>query len=288
MNTIAASGDTAPLANKAGSGSALRSRILSALILAPLVMAGIVVGFPLFDILIAAASVIMAAEWRRLCGGKILDLVGGVMIAAALAGIGAVVLGHSTAAVLLVLFGAAIASILSAAIGEERRVLLGCGLGAALVGGCGISLVWLRLLEPGGFAIIVWLVLAIWLTDICAFFSGRAIGGPKLAPAISPNKTWAGLIGGVAAAAVWSVVWGGWQQVESLVAMALIGAATAVLAQLGDLGVSVVKRRFGAKDSGSLIPGHGGFLDRMDGFIGAAPPVALAIAINGFGGLPWL
>ena len=288
MNSIAASGDTAPPADKAGSGSALRSRVLSALILAPLVLAGIVVGFPFFDILVAAAAIAMAAEWRRLCVGRMLDPVGGVMIAGVVAGIGAVVLGYAPVAVLLVLCAAAIAGIVSALLGEDSRVFLGCGLGAALVGGCGISLVWLRLLEPGGLPIIVWLVLAIWLTDICAFFSGRAVGGPKLAPTISPNKTWAGLIGGVAAAAVWSVAWGSWQQVESLAALALIGAGTAVLAQLGDLGVSMVKRRFGAKDSGSLIPGHGGLLDRMDGFIGAAPPVALAIAINGFGGAPWL
>lgn len=287
MNSIAASGDTAPPANKAGSGSALRSRVLSALVLAPLVLAGIVVGFPFFDILIAVASIIMAAEWRRLCNGKILDLVGGLMMVGVLAGIGAVVLGHAATAVLIVLCAALTAGIASAATGEERRVLLGCSLGALVVGGCGVSLVWLRLLEPAGFTIIVWLVLAIWLTDICAFFAGRAIGGPKLAPTISPNKTWAGLIGGVAAAAVWSVAWGSWQQVESLVAIALIGAATAILAQLGDLGVSMIKRRFGAKDSGSLIPGHGGLLDRMDGFIGAAPPVAMAIAINGFGGSPW-
>lgn len=288
MNSIAASGDTAPPADKAGSGSALRSRVLSALVIAPLVLVGIIFGFPFFDILIAAAAVIMAAEWRRLCGGRFLDLVGGTMIAGVLAGIVAVVLGYAPVAVLLILSASAIAGILSAALGENRRVFVSCCLGAALVGGCGISLVWLRLLEPGGLAIIVWLVLAIWLTDICAFFAGRAVGGPKLAPTISPNKTWAGLIGGVVAAAVWSVAWSSWQQVESLAAMALIGAATAVLAQLGDLGVSMIKRRFGAKDSGSLIPGHGGLLDRMDGFIGAAPPVALAIAINSFGGSPWL
>ena len=189
MNSIAASGDTAPPADKAGSGSALRSRVLSALVLAPLVLVGIIFGFPFFDILIAAAAVIMAAEWRRLCGGRFLDLVGGTMIAGVLAGIVAVVLGYAPVAVLLILSASAIAGILSAALGENRRVFVSCCLGAALVGGCGISLVWLRLLEPGGLAIIVWLVLAIWLTDICAFFAGRAVGGPKLAPTISPNKT---------------------------------------------------------------------------------------------------
>ena len=76
--------------------------------------------------------------------------------------------------------------------------------------------------------------------------------------------------------------------VESMTTLAMVGAGTAVLAQLGDLGVSVLKRKFGAKDTGNLIPGHGGVMDRMDGFMGSTPPVALAIVINGSGGSSWL
>ena len=81
-------------------------------------------------------------------------------------------------------------------------------------------------------------------------------------------------------AALWSSIWSSWTDIGSIFVLAIIGGGTAVLAQLGDLGVSVVKRRFGAKDTGNLIPGHGGLLDRMDGFLGAAPIVALSLAIS--------
>ena len=86
-------------------------------------------------------------------------------------------------------------------------------------------------------------------------------------------------MGGILGAALWSGIWSYWTEIGSIFVLAIIGGGTAVLAQLGDLGVSVVKRRFGAKDTGNLIPGHGGLLDRMDGFLGAAPIVALSLAI---------
>jgi phosphatidate cytidylyltransferase len=288
MNSIAASGDMATPVSKSSSVSALRSRILSAVVLAPLALGGIYAGFPYFDILVAAASAIMAAEWRRLCGGKIVDLVGGLMITGILVGIGAVSLMSGTVPALIILIVALGISVLSAILGEGRQVSIACSLGVLFVGAFGISLSWIRLLDPAGLEIVVWLVAAIWLTDICAYFAGRAIGGPKLAPRISPKKTWAGLLGGVAAAAIWTILWGRWMDVESMTTLAMVGAGTAVLAQLGDLGVSVLKRKFGAKDTGNLIPGHGGVMDRMDGFMGSTPPVALAIVINGSGGSSWL
>lgn len=288
MNSIAASGDMARPASNSRRGSALRSRILSAMVLAPLALGSIYAGFPYFDILVALASVIMAAEWRRLCGGKIVDLVGGVMITGILAGIGAISLMSGAVPVQIILIVALGTGVLSAILGEGLPVSVACSLGVLFVGTFGISLSWIRLLDPAGLEIVVWLVVAIWLTDICAYFAGRAIGGPKLAPHISPNKTWAGLLGGVTAAAIWTIIWGRWMDVGSLTTLAMVGAGTAVLAQLGDLGVSVLKRKFGAKDTGNLIPGHGGVMDRMDGFIGATPPVALAIVINGSGGTSWL
>ena len=288
MNSIAASGDMARPASNSRRGSALRSRILSAMVLAPLALGSIYAGFPYFDILVALASVIMAAEWRRLCGGKIVDLVGGVMITGILAGIGAISLMSGTVPVQIILIVALGTGVLSAILGEGLPVSVACSLGVLFVGAFGISLSWIRLLDPAGLEIVVWLVAAIWLTDICAYFAGRAIGGPKLAPRISPKKTWAGLLGGVAAAAIWTILWGRWMDVESMTTLAMVGAGTAVLAQLGDLGVSVLKRKFGAKDTGNLIPGHGGVMDRMDGFMGSTPPVALAIVINGSGGSSWL
>jgi phosphatidate cytidylyltransferase len=125
----------------------------------------------------------------------------------------------------------------------------------------------------------MWFLVAIWATDINAFFVGRTVGGPKLAPKISPGKTWSGLIGGVVGAVCWSVIWALWTGAEQAGTLALLGAAIAIFAQLGDLGVSRVKRRFGVKDTGTLIPGHGGLLDRVDGIIGAVPVAIFCVAL---------
>jgi phosphatidate cytidylyltransferase len=118
--------------------------------------------------------------------------------------------------------------------------------------------------------LVLWLFLVTWSTDIFAYFAGRGIGGAKLAPRISPNKTWAGLIGGIVGAGVvgWIAAW--LMELEPL--FLWLGAPLALLAQLGDLYESSVKRRHGVKDSGTLLPGHGGVLDRLDGLL----PVALA------------
>jgi phosphatidate cytidylyltransferase len=127
--------------------------------------------------------------------------------------------------------------------------------------------------------VVFWLMLVTWATDICAYFAGRAIGGPRLAPRISPNKTWAGLGGGVAGALVVGAAAAYGFGLESL--FFILGAPMAVLAQLGDLYESWVKRRAGAKDSSNLIPGHGGVLDRLDGLL----PVAFFTLIALIAGL---
>jgi phosphatidate cytidylyltransferase len=126
---------------------------------------------------------------------------------------------------------------------------------------------------------LLWLFLVVWATDIFAYFVGRGIGGAKLAPSISPGKTWAGLVGGMLGAAVVggivSTATGGpiW--------LAIVAAPVlAVVAQAGDLFESLLKRRAGVKDSGTLIPGHGGALDRLDGLLFATPVYALLV---GFG-----
>jgi phosphatidate cytidylyltransferase len=120
--------------------------------------------------------------------------------------------------------------------------------------------------------LLIWVFLVTWSTDIGAYFSGRAIGGPKLAPSISPNKTVAGLVGGVVSAAV---VAGAWVSFVNLPGLLLwLAAPFAVAAQLGDLFESGLKRRVGVKDSGNWLPGHGGLLDRLDGLI----PVAVLTA----------
>jgi len=138
--------------------------------------------------------------------------------------------------------------------------------------------------EPdGGLDLVVWLVLVVIATDSLAYAAGRSLGGPKLAPRISPNKTWAGfaggmvgaaLVGGVAASLLaWPLTW-------PPLRAALLAALLAAVAQLGDLFESWLKRRAGVKDSGHIIPGHGGVLDRLDGYLFAAPVFAIVIALE--------
>lgn len=136
----------------------------------------------------------------------------------------------------------------------------------------------LILLEWAWYPLVLWALVVTWATDIFAYFAGRSIGGPKLAPRISPNKTWAGLGGGIVGAAV----------VGGLVAhlfglgspFLYLGAPMAVLAQAGDLYESWIKRRSGVKDSGTLLPGHGGVLDRLDGLLPVAVATVLVLALG--------
>ncbi len=147
------------------------------------------------------------------------------------------------------------------------------------------ALVWLR--ETDGPETLFWLFLIVWVTDIAAYGFGRWIGGPRLAPSVSPGKTWAGAIGGLVAA-MWAG--GGIAILLDLATpwvLVAASAGTSVVAQLGDLAESKLKRHFGVKDSGRLIPGHGGVLDRVDGLLATAPVVAAAVFLSGGGVQLW-
>jgi phosphatidate cytidylyltransferase len=141
--------------------------------------------------------------------------------------------------------------------------------------GAVIALLWLRHQPVMGRQTVVWIVICVWATDIGAYVVGRSAGGTKLAPSISPGKTWSGLIGGMAWAAVASAALGWAFGVGETISLAVIGSALAVVDQLGDLLESAAKRRAGVKDSGTLIPGHGGLLDRIDGLMAVIVVVAL-------------
>lgn len=130
-----------------------------------------------------------------------------------------------------------------------------------------LSLLYIRT-QPQGEQITAWLFVTIWIADTAAFFAGTFIGGPKLAPSISPNKTWAGLIGALIAASVWG---------EFSINFIIFTAVIAFSALCGDLFESWIKRKFNVKDSGNCIPGHGGILDRVDSLTLAAPLLALAL-----------
>ncbi len=142
--------------------------------------------------------------------------------------------------------------------------------GVAYVALFGASFLWLRNLDSGLW-VMLWLMAVVWATDIAAYFTGRSLGGAKLAPSISPNKTWSGLVGGVVAAALIGMVFGIISGMPSIGKLFFMSAITAIVSQGGDLLESHIKRLCRVKDSGDLIPGHGGILDRVDGFVTAAP-----------------
>ncbi|MFN7177641.1 MAG: phosphatidate cytidylyltransferase, partial [Thermaurantiacus sp.] len=182
-------------------------------------------------------------------------------------------MGDAGAALLLLFIGAGVLLLVAVSFGPRGRLSLVAGL--LYAGLAGIALIWMRGLELG-FQLILWTMALVWATDILAYFAGRAIGGPKLAPRISPKKTWAGLGGGVLAAAAASALIGlafGWSAPIALLLLA--GALLAIVAQGGDLFESWLKRRQGVKDSGRILPGHGGVMDRVDGLV----PVALVVAL---------
>jgi phosphatidate cytidylyltransferase len=158
---------------------------------------------------------------------------------------------------------------------SERRLWAAAGFGYA--GAAEVASVVVRLDQTYGFVALILILLVVWVTDIGGYFAGRGIGGPKLWPRVSPKKTWAGAVGGfvasLAVAAGFAALGLG-----KTGPVLLLGAVLSIASQLGDLFESAVKRRFGVKDSSHIIPGHGGLLDRLDGFVAA---IVLA-AIFGF------
>jgi phosphatidate cytidylyltransferase len=149
-----------------------------------------------------------------------------------------------------------------------------------------LALLWLRHHPGYGRETILWIVACVWATDIGAYFLGSYVGGARLAPSISPGKTWSGLVGGICASAVVSAACGLAFNAGDTLVLAVTGIGIAVVAQVGDLLESAAKRRAGVKDSGSIIPGHGGILDRIDGLIAALVFIAVLRLVIG-GEWPW-
>ncbi len=265
---------------------ALRLRVLSAVVLAPVGLAAAWFGPPLLSIIVILAAGLMAWEWGWLCRSR--GSGGGPIVTSAVVAV--------VASVLAAALGASLAALAIAVLGSVAVGFVGRGGGALLVGlgvlwialPC-IALLWLAF-DPdprAGRATILWILFVVWATDIGAFAAGRTIGGPRLAPRLSPNKTWSGVLGGgvcaAAAGAVTALLVGS----DPVVAIALLSAALAVVAQSGDLAESVAKRHFGVKDSSHLIPGHGGLLDRLDGMLAVIPAVALLSLFGGGSVLTW-
>lgn len=279
-NSVAATAATVPALSNTGIGI----RLVSALVLILVALAAVVFGWPYFDLLVLVFGVAMAWEWSRLCAGGRITIAGALAIATAVAAVlCASVL--RTEDLVLVAIGGALATAAAAAAARLPALLL--GLGALYASLSCIAILWLRADPQHGLATILWLFALVWAIDTGAYLVGRNVGGPKLAPVISPKKTWSGLAGGIVAGCAVGAVAGWLVDGAAPLVLAAISGALAVVEQLGDLGESALKRRFGAKDSSTLIPGHGGVLDRVDGLVAVVVTVALISAAAGRSVLTW-
>jgi phosphatidate cytidylyltransferase len=197
--------------------------------------------------------------------------------------------GRYSPALALLALGAAAVTWLAGRKRTARTIpggLLWQGFGVLYVGLPSVAILWVRASPDGGLPALLWILVLVVAVDSGAFAAGRLIGGPKLAPRISPNKTWAGLAGGIAAAMMVGWLATVWIGLPHRLPLILISAGMAVVEQAGDLAESAFKRRFGVKDSSRLIPGHGGFLDRVDGLLAVALAAAAAQCFGG-GILAW-
>ena len=258
--------------------SNLGVRVLSAVILAPLVLYGAYAGGWLLMAMVAVAVVLIALEWARMSAPSAPARVAAVVTVAVLAAALTDQFGHYRVAWIILVLGAGVCALLSRAVAARPA---DAAFGALYIGAPTLALIWLRAFGPAG-QMWTFLVLAsAWSADIVAFVTGNVFKGPKLWPQFSPNKTWSGFFGGLIAATLAAAavarIWAMLRPDElSTVKALLVGAFAGLATMAGDLWESMLKRRFGVKDSGGLIPGHGGLLDRVDGLMFALLAVAAA------------
>jgi phosphatidate cytidylyltransferase len=263
--------EAAPAAVAGQDSRNLLMRVAAALVMAPVAIGAAYAGGWWWITLVTLATIGLYIEWLTVVGAarrKAVVIAG--IGALALSGLG-LALDKIDASLLMLAIGLASVAVLSR---QPRRWTVAGFLYAAIAL---LASVVVRLDQAQGLAALILVLLVVWATDIGGYFAGRAVGGPKLWPRVSPKKTWAGALGGFAASLVVAAGFAtfGFGRIWP---MLLLAAVLSIASQFGDLFESAVKRRFGVKDSSHIIPGHGGLLDRLDGFVAA---IALA-AIFGF------
>lgn len=248
----------------AGRLSNLQLRIISAVVMVVAVLALAWLGGFWFRVFAALLGAAIFYEWMSMA--KALDRPAGPSVVLLVVALAIMVAGGPAWIVLLFLAIAPIVVLLS-------QDALPAGpwpaAGITYAGLAALSLAFLRGADHAGLTALLFLFATVWVTDILAYFVGRAIGGPKLAPSISPGKTWSGAIGGAVAGTIAGLIIA-WTAGGALVPLTVVALILSVVAQFGDLFESWVKRRQGVKDSSNLIPGHGGVMDRVDGLVAAA------------------
>ena len=259
-------------------------RVVSGAVLGLAAVGATVAGGLAFAAFAAVAGLIIATEWERLQGGSGVGrgaLIHLATVAAAIAFAGTEQFGWAV----LAIAAGGLATLAPGSRPTRQSALYSSGVVYTTL--ALVALLWLRGLPEAGLGMVLWLLAVIWSTDIGAFFVGRAIGGPKLAPAISPGKTWAGAFGGTAAAGISGGAAGLVFVGASLSALVAASVIVSLVGQAGDLMISTLKRNAGVKDTGRIIPGHGGVLDRLDSLLPAAIVVAAAATLLQQQGVAW-
>lgn len=235
-------------------------RVAAALVLAPLTIAIAWIGGWPWVILVTAAAALLYFEWLMIVGVSRNRIVAAAGIMALVIAGPFLAVGRMDVTLTIVLEGIALLAILAR--GQRVWIISGLVYAAAAL----VASVLVRLDANFGFVALIFVLLVVWMTDIGGYFAGRSIGGPKLWPRVSPKKTWAGAVGGLvlslAVAVAFALLGFG-----KMLPLLLLGTALSIVSQLGDLFESAIKRQFGVKDSSHIIPGHGGLLDRLDGFV---------------------
>lgn len=232
-----------------------------------------------FLMVVALAGILLSLEWGQMAAPIRARRVGWATATVVSSVVALSFLGLYWEAWGCVALGAVVCALLAARSGDR---IVDAAYGVLYIAPAGIALVWLRQSHQGaGWTLM--LFATAWAADIGAFMVGNLVKGPKLWPRFSPNKTWSGFVGGLIAAALASVAVAALAMKLSLAGAALIGLAGGLATMAGDLWESMLKRRFGVKDSGDLIPGHGGLLDRVDGLMFAIVVFAVARLIVQFG-----
>lgn len=244
----------------------------------PIVFGAVWLGGWFFAGLTALVAGLMYWEWQGLCGEKGPTAIVFALFCAS-GPVALFIVGSMST-----LVGLALMTLIVVVLKREDRPAF-LAVGFAYIGLACISLVFLRVFA--GMETVIWLGAVVVMTDTCAYFTGRTLGGPKLAPKISPKKTWSGLTGGIAGAAVVGGILAAVID-ANIVSVSLVSGGLAVVAQIGDLAVSKAKRAFDVKDSGNIIPGHGGVLDRFDGVLSTSIAIALLSLAGGGSPLLWL
>jgi phosphatidate cytidylyltransferase len=245
-------------------------RVASGVALALVALAALWSGSLPFAIVVGAVGIVVVWEWGRIVRSAGVDAIMIIQALAVAAGVMLAASGLAGLGLIVILVAAIISALL--AFGDRGHM---AAFGALYAGLPAVALVWLHRSDGSGYLSVLFILLAVWATDTGAYFAGRLIGGPKLMPAVSPKKTWSGLAGGILAGGLVGVGFALARAELSLGYMLVAGALLGVVSQAGDLLESALKREYGVKDASALIPGHGGFMDRIDGL--AAAVVASAI-----------